>query len=428
MNIIIENAVCLNTGDAAIMLAIRKVLRETFGENITLTVFDSDAETCAALYPASLYPDITFRPLLAPRLFRWNPHAGRRRRLADGLRNLKTKTALRLWAKGVSAAKCLLSAADRGDLSVYKDSALVITTGGTYLVEHYDMELRFLQFDIDRTLGKPPVFFTQSLGPFRKERNREKLRPVLASSHLILLRDQASRDNLSGMVADGEKCHVVADSVFAFADRAKLEELVGEKTDAPRKGRVAVSVRQWNVFPEGSAGMDGYRQAVSDLVCWLVEKAGMEVVFLSTCQGVPAYRYDDSALAQEMADALPDGIRSRVTVNRDFHRPEELLDMLAGFDFVVATRMHMMILSLCAGTPVLPVAYEFKTAELAKRLGLESVLCAIDTVQPAELIGKASAFLEDLPAMRRATMRGVLEEYRSAMGVTALLKDVPLPC
>jgi colanic acid/amylovoran biosynthesis protein len=40
MNIILENTVCLNTGDAAIMLAIREVLRKTFGDDVSLTVFD----------------------------------------------------------------------------------------------------------------------------------------------------------------------------------------------------------------------------------------------------------------------------------------------------------------------------------------------------------------------------------------------------
>jgi len=31
--------------------------------------------------------------------------------------------------------------------------------------------------------------------------------------------------------------------------------------------------------------------------------------------------------------------------------------------------MHMMIMSLCVGTPVLPIAYEFKTKELAAANG-----------------------------------------------------------
>ena len=49
------------------------------------------------------------------------------------------------------------------------------------------------------------------------------------------------------------------------------------------------------------------------------------------------------------------------------------MELAKGFDFVVATRMHMMILSLCVGTPVLPIAYEFKTKELAARLGIADV-------------------------------------------------------
>ena len=65
---------------------------------------------------------------------------------------------------------------------------------------------------------------------------------------------------------------------------------------------------------------------------------------------------------------LPDEIRARVRVDGDFHTPDELLELLRDFDWVVATRMHLAILTLGVGTPVLPIAYEFKTTELFKSL------------------------------------------------------------
>lgn len=58
MLILIENTVCLNAGDAAIALAIMRILRRAFGEKSEFVVFDSNPEVAARYYP-----DIRFRPL-----------------------------------------------------------------------------------------------------------------------------------------------------------------------------------------------------------------------------------------------------------------------------------------------------------------------------------------------------------------------------
>src|SRR3546814_9397157 len=77
--------------------------------------------------------------------------------------------------------------------------------------------------------------------------------------------------------------------------------------------------------------------------------------------------------------------RSRVRVDDRFHTPEALRDRYAGYDMVVATRMHAAILALCAGTPVMPLAYEFKTAELFGRLGFAGKVPSIEGIDGATL-------------------------------------------
>ncbi len=71
-------------------------------------------------------------------------------------------------------------------------------------------------------------------------------------------------------------------------------------------------------------------------------------------------------------------------------------------DFVVATRMHMMIMSLCVGTPVLPIAYEFKTKELSKRIGIDNLLLEIDTVTPEQAAASLETFISDFDHYTRA--------------------------
>ncbi|MEK1891395.1 MAG: polysaccharide pyruvyl transferase family protein [Phyllobacterium sp.] len=425
MKIIVENTVCLNTGDAAILLAIRHIVRKVAGEDLRFYVFDSQPEVAARLYPANEYPDLEFHKLLSESVFKYNYNHNVLKNAVKPLYNQIVLKALRRFGKRRYFDEMMFSPSDRRSLQLYKDAALVITTGGTYLVENYNLERRLNQFRIDAILGKDPYFFTQSMGPFNKDYNRRELKPVLDRSPLILLRDVRSKDHIRDLVNDPSKCHVVADAVFALADTKRIAGLLA--TDQPRPtGRVAISVRHWNYVKGGEEGMQRYLDSIRDIVNVLVHKHAKEVTFVSTCQGVPEYAHDDSRAAKTIVGGLDPAIASHVTVDTSFHTPEQLMSLVKDFDFVVATRMHMMIISLCAGIPVLPIAYEFKTKEVAKRIGVSDVLLDIDTVTKEEAERKLEIFIQNLEHYRRTSIHAVLDEHRSAMSVSELLKPILL--
>jgi colanic acid/amylovoran biosynthesis protein len=423
MKIIVENTVCLNTGDAAILLAIRHILRTVWGEDLQFQVFDSQPEVAARLYPSSEYPDLEFHKLLSESVFKYNYDQNVLKNAIKPLYNRIVLGALRKFARGGHPAKALFSETDRRSLAIYRDADLVITTGGTYLVENYNLERRLNQFRIDAILGQDPVFFTQSLGPFDKEYNRRELKPVFDRSPLILLRDARSKEHISDLVADPGKCHVVADAVFALADTDRIAGILASNGPAVT-GRVAISVRHWNYVKGGGGGMDRYLDAIRNIVTILVREQGKEVSFLSTCQGVPEYAHDDSKAAKAIVAGLDPEIAAHVSVDAAFHTPEQLMAAVKGFDFVVATRMHMMIMSLCVGTPVLPIAYEFKTKEVAKRIGVSDVLLDIDTVTAKEAGEKLKSFTQNLDHYRRTALKGVLDEHASAMSAAGLLRPL----
>jgi colanic acid/amylovoran biosynthesis protein len=296
-----------------------------------------------------------------------------------------------------------------------------VTTGGTYLVENYNLKKRIFQFRIDSLLRKAPIFFTQSLGPFNNGYNRTYLKRIFDESPLILLRDEKSRGYISNMVNDRNKCHVVADAVFALADSARIDGLLAAETPPAPTGRVGISVRNWSYVKDGEGGMRRYIEAVRRLVVSLAEQ-GRKVTFLSTCQGVPEYAHDDSKTAAKIVEGLDPSVAAAVEIDSAFHTPEQLMELAKGFDFVVSTRMHMMILSLCVGTPVLPIAYEFKTKELAARLGISDVLMDIDTITAEEAAEKLARFTGRLDAYRGTSLESVLKENASALSSVELLR------
>ncbi|WP_018426038.1 polysaccharide pyruvyl transferase family protein [Hoeflea sp. 108] len=422
--IIVENTVCLNTGDAAILLAIRHILKAATDDQLQFHVFDSQPDVAARLYPKRDYPDIDIRRLPSETVFKYPYDDNPLKNFAKPIYNRLVHSALRHYGQSRALDETMFSDDERSSLDLYRQADMVITTGGTYLVETYNLEKRLNQFRINAVFGKKTVFFTQSLGPFDKAYNRRELKPVLDRSPLILLRDERSRRHLKGLVEDIGKCHVVADSVFALADRQKIEGILAAAKPLETTGRVGISVRHWNYVRGGEGGMDRYRESIRRIATDLVRNHGKKVTFVSTCQGVPEYAHDDSKTARAIVAELDTDVAAHVSVDGAFHTPEQLMQLVKGFDFVIATRMHMMIMSLCVGTPVLPIAYEFKTRELAKRVGLADLLLDIDTITPDEAADKLAAFATALDVRRRTTLNAVFEEHASAMSAADLIRPL----
>jgi len=406
VKICIINCVSLNGGDAAILFALARTLREAFGEAIQLEVFDSDASVARRYYPSFEFRQMARLPKSGRRTFsaRWS-------------------LALRLAACGMHAfGRAVAPAALKEHWRAYAEADLVVSTGGTYLVEHYNLEWRFLHLMTVAASRRPLVLFTQTLGPFRSARNRAWLRRLLPSVALLLVRDAASERHIAEAKAARPASACLADAVFALAEEQRLRR-ARERT-LPSAPRVAVSVRDWPHFADGNAagGMARYRAAIGAGVIHLVRDKRASVTFLSTCQGIPEYRSDDAKVATEVWRALPDDVRARVSVDRAFHTPEALMAELARFDLVLATRMHAAILSLAAGTPVLPVAYEFKTRALFEALGWGDWVLDIESLDGGVLVERLDRLFADLPRLRGGLFEAVERQRRSALQAAALMR------
>jgi colanic acid/amylovoran biosynthesis protein len=402
VRIVITNTVALNGGDASILHGLLRIVRDAFGEDVDVRVYDSHAEAAARYYPSLRFRRQIY---LGGRLGRL-PGL---RRMARALRARLLLAAARLRARGHEwRSAALLRRADRRAMDDYARADLVISTGGTYLVENYDLSPRILDFRFTLALERPLFFFTQSLGPFADAGNRAALRPIFEGAKGILLRDERSRGHLLELGVPAGKLAVTADAAFALAERATLEAAGARRAGPPR--RVAVSVRDWSFFRGvGPAeGMRGLRSAVGALVRHLVARHGAEVTFLSTCQGIPEYWTDDSRVAREIVAELPAAIRGQVAVDGGFRGPDAMLREIGGYDLVVAMRLHMGILSLCAGTPVFPIAYEFKTRELFEELGLGRHVQDVDLLEGEALCRALDDFLAELDSRRPRLFAGVL--------------------
>ncbi|HEY4343348.1 MAG TPA: polysaccharide pyruvyl transferase family protein [Parvibaculum sp.] len=383
-NILITNAIALNGGDAAILHATIDILRREFGDDVHFIVHDM-----AAKASNRYYPQIAFRNDIYSGVTDWA--RGRVKPAIAALGILAIAGLMRIMPGG--AAKFLPEAL-RETLADYAKADLVVSSGGTYLVPHYSLTSKLLDFLIAEALGKPRILFTQSLGPFQSIGHRRLLRWLLRRATLVLVRDQLSLRHLDELGIPRQRVRLCADAAFALA-RSDLPD----RAFPPSRGRwrVAISVRDWPHFHAGSRqdGMERYFTALSTLVADLTERWHAEVTFISTCQGTPEYWTDDARTAEEIVERLPHRVRGHVTIDRSFRQPARLIAELSTYDLTVATRLHAAILSLCAGTPVLPISYEFKTTELFRGFGLGEATIDVEDISPEAILvafAKAASF------------------------------------
>jgi colanic acid/amylovoran biosynthesis protein len=382
VKVLFINCVLSNTGDAAIFEAAVAVMRRAWGPDTKFIAQDDHSQRAA-----KLYPHLSVRPSCYWSLT-YAEQSGWRGGLVRRLRFWRFALGRWLARNGLDAlAKGILSEAERDYLAAYRQADVVVATGGTYLVEKYDIGQRIFDMQTAWAMNRPLLLYTQSMGPFRLLANRQKLSRVFRTARLVLLRDERSKTHIRDLGIAADSLLVSPDAAFALADEDLTTRPVNLSPLAKTHPRIALSVRRWDHFTEGSAqeGMKRYCAAFAALAVHLVKKYDAEVTFLSTCQGAPGY-HDDSHVAAAIWATLPDDIQDRVRVDGDFHTPEELLELLRGFDWVVATRMHLAILTLGVGTPVLPIAYEFKTTELFRSLHHELEPPTIESVTPESLV------------------------------------------
>lgn len=396
MKVLITNAVLSNAGDAAICAGIRQALLDHgYCRMDDIAVIDANSTVTSKIYP------------------NWNVH----QQLCYA-----TPGTNRIWNKTVQVAKIvgvrfltklatqtpaivrklgMIRGGYFSTIQLYADADIVISSGGTYLVDHYDFRPRQYELEFAYSLGAKIALWTQSMGPFLTPRSVRSAQAIKLLSTVAFFRDSPSMMNWDGVPGANIPGKVIADAAFAL-QAPQVEE---SRAALKEKDKVLLSVREWALTSTGSKlDYTGYISSFRSAAVASVG-LGMHPFALSTCQGVDGYRIDDSQTAEKIFNGLG------IDIDRQPHTPDELMEEILASSVVISTRMHLAILAVICRVPVIAVAYEFKTLELFARLQMAENVCAIEDLTEEWLVGrlkeardKPESFVVD---------RCVLEELRN---------------
>jgi polysaccharide pyruvyl transferase WcaK-like protein len=299
--ILATDAWLANAGDAAITVALERMLREL-------------APTASVLHASYQYerigprlPELRFVPPLEDLL--GTPWAGP----ASG------------W-DGAGAA--LVDGAD-----------LVVCQGGGFLLEAYEPRARLATLAEVVRREKPLALVGVTVSRFDRAPNRADLHTVFAGAELIVVRDPSSAVH----VADCGATDIVLGTDLALALFPQPPR------DRARHG-IGVVVTDHHT---DAASRPQRREVATHVVGAAVDAAeGQPVTVWSTVQGeADVAREDDSRVAAAAIAALPEPARATVRAETGYVTPMAAIEAAAGCTALVTMRMHPALFAAASGTP-----------------------------------------------------------------------------
>ncbi|MBI5442512.1 MAG: polysaccharide pyruvyl transferase family protein [Deltaproteobacteria bacterium] len=377
MRIALVNSVILNGGDAAIVYGTCDAIRSAC-PGAAVTVYARDH---AAASPH--YPDLSLEPML-------QDHWPRQRHASALLRrSYPTRSRLRLTTPG---ERSFVDDLARYDALVY--------CGGGYVNDLYSTDVLFRLFSESLQTGRPHMAYAHSVGPFRRDRTARRAAGLLSRFDAVTTRDRHSLELLRGLDAAPSLLEWTADAAFAMRVHDEAELSAGERQaletirEHRHRGQGAplllLSARPWR-FP-GTTDAERlaarYRVELVRFLRLVLETTPWRLCFLSTCQGREGYGFDDAAFARGLAAEVPTAFSERLlVVDAPFHPRSYPRVVALCADAVVSMRMHFAIFAILAGVPVIPIAYEQKTRELASQTGLEHLCFDVEDFVAEDLVG-----------------------------------------
>jgi len=213
-----------------------------------------------------------------------------------------------------------------------------------------------------RATGTKLVLLSIGAGPLRTRLGKFFIKQTVRLAHYRSYRDDDARQCVVALGAPGEH-RVVPDLVFSL-------QVAPPRAITARAPRRVVGINPMPCFddtywPESDRRLFGhYQRVLASFADWLVESE-YDVRFFATQlavdQGVVdrVRRLMKTNAGASAGSIVADRIRSF----------DELVCVIDGVDFVVATRFHGTVFSLIRHKPVLSIAYHRKSLELMKQIG-----------------------------------------------------------
>ncbi|MED4071368.1 polysaccharide pyruvyl transferase family protein [Priestia endophytica] len=268
---------------------------------------------------------------------------------------------------------------------IMKELDLLIIGGGGLLMDMYKRDAPLYS-----TLGLlgyyakcRVVIYGVGAGPITTKAGKFFIKTLANKADSISVRDVKSKELLKD-IGIRKEIDIIGDPAFAIEPVRKRS-----KTNELKKVAVtAVPYFSKQYWPQrDDSKYEAYVKGMARNLDELIEKKGATVTFFST-------KYpQDVEVTREIYDMMT--YKQFVRLKDENLHPDEIVKLCAEQDLIIGTRLHSLILSVVASTPVLGVGYHHKVEHFLQALGKEEHFVEIGALQEKD------TFLQKVQAMTR---------------------------
>lgn len=304
-------------------------------------------------------------------------------------------------------------------IKAYSQCDIVIDEAGISFVDSRGFVMNTYAFvcaAVPMLCGVPVVKYSQALGTFKKGWNKFLAKWILPKIKLICARGKITQENLAG-IGITRNVKLCADGAFSMPDSEyyaeKVKALCNESAFFSKRV-VALSVSSVVQSKCAKQGKD-YRGCMAQFVNWLNEQDYNVLLIANAArEGSAKPRNNDLIICTEVYNAVRD--KSRVMWEPREMAPEEIRELLARCEVLVASRFHAMIGALEKRVPVLLIGWSHKYKEVLDMFGLGEYAVDFSALELDLLKLKFMGFMKETPNIREKIAENlpqVLESSRN---------------
>ena len=403
-----------NLGDEAIIASIVARFRERAPDArliaFTLDPRDTTARHGIPAFPLRLYserildkpqPDLSWSSTYAAKSQPTQPGADTLKGVVGWIRRqpllkkvLRPAVVFLRWVPEILA----LLAFDRRSFRRLQGVTLLLWAGSGQISDYVDglgYPLVILRWTIlARLRGAKVAFASAGAGPVTKKLSQLAFSLAFKISHYRSFRDPSSLE-VARSLASPEPNLLVRDFAFSHPNLDRARAMASE-----RRPWIGINPlpfyggEYWHILD--TSVYDRYVAAHAELAIGLLRNGCRVTLYPSNIRVDPRSVRRIVECVRELA---PD-VAPKLELLSTLDDVPALFDALRGFDAVVATRYHGVLLALACGTPAVGVVYHEKTQQVAEHIGVGKWCIDADRASGKELLSRVEGLIAELGAAR----------------------------
>ena len=303
-------------------------------------------------------------------------------------------------------------------LKEYSDADLIVDLSGDSFSDSKGGKspINCLGILIGILLKKPIVFFSQSIGPFKRW-TMPLTKFCLNKANLIIVREEITKNYLEEIGIESP-IYLTADCAFVLepAPYESVKNILSKENITIKRPLIGISA---NAMLDDEK--NNYASSMAQVIDYTTEKMNAQVVFVPHVVGING-RGDDRVIGEKIYKLARN--KENIKLIKGDYSPEELKGIIRLCDIFFGGRMHANIAALSSCVPTIATAWSHKYYGIMRTVGQEKYVCDFKTMTFEELKSKVDDLWENKEKIQEELKVKVEDQKELAWYSGKLVRDL----